>query len=94
MARKPYNSAAPGKISRSPADFYLNPFTSVVPYSKHRAGVETFLPPALERIHALTGDDLEIVSVPRSPRWLFGLTFWLGLLLLIAFLARLFAALG
>jgi hypothetical protein len=56
-------------------DFYLNPFTSAIAYSKHRASVETFLPPVLERIHALAGDDLKISSAPPSSRWLLRLTF-------------------
>jgi len=64
-------------------DFFLNPLTSSIPYFRHRHDLDTPLPPILERIHALTGDTLPIVSAPAGPKWFFKLVFGLSILLLV-----------
>jgi hypothetical protein len=70
-------------------DFILNPLTAIVPYWRHRQDLDTPLLPILERIHALAGETLEIVSAPAQPRWMVRGFIGLVLLMLAVMLMRL-----
>jgi hypothetical protein len=70
-------------------DFILNPVTSAIPYWRHRHGLDTPLLPILERIHALTGDTPQLVSVPAQSRWIMRAFIGLTLLLVAVILMRL-----
>jgi hypothetical protein len=70
-------------------DFILNPATSAIPYWRHGHGLDTPLLPILERIHALTGDTPQIVSVPAQSRWIMRAFIGLTLLLVAVMLMRL-----
>ena len=70
-------------------DFILNPVTSAIPYWRPRHGLDTPLLPILERIHALTGDTPQLVSVPAQSRWIMRAFIGLTLLLVAVMLMRL-----
>ena len=77
-------------FSHLDSDFIFNPETSAIPYWRHRHGLDTPLLPVLERIHALTGDTPQIVSVPAQPRRIMRAFMGLTLLLITVMLMRLF----
>ena len=72
-------------------EFFLNPVTSAIPYWRHGHGLGTALLPILERIHALTGDTPQIVSVPAQSRWIMRAFMGLTLSLVAAMFMRLLA---
>jgi hypothetical protein len=83
-----------GWLSRR-LDFYLNPLTTLGRFMRERLGGDADLPPILERIKALAGDTVPIVSAVSGSKWrlrFFGAISTLLILMLVILLIRAISA--